>query len=49
MKKREYKEGPEALENFKNLATEILQSPVEKKKQPKKAASQENEPKSDKD
>lgn len=50
MKQTEYTEGPEALENFKTLATAILQaSPKKTKKQPKKAASQENELKSDKD
>jgi hypothetical protein len=50
MKTPEYREGPEALENFKSLATAILQaSPKKKKKQPKKTASQKNEPKSDKD
>lgn len=50
MKQPEYTEGPEALENFKNLATAILQAPdKKKKKRPKKAASQENEQKSDKD
>lgn len=49
MKQPEYTEGPEALENFKKLAGAILQSPKKKKKRPKKAASQENEPKSDKD
>ena len=50
MKKLEYTEGPEALENFKVLATAILQTPRKEKKQPKKAAaSQETEQKSDKD
>jgi hypothetical protein len=50
MKQPEYREGPEALENFKNLATAILQAPTKKKKkQAKKAASRKNEPKSDKD
>jgi hypothetical protein len=50
MKKREYREGPEALENFKKLAGKIIQTPVEKQeKQPKKTASQKNEPKSDRD
>jgi hypothetical protein len=48
--KPEYKEGPEALANFETLATAILQAkPEKKKKQPKKTASQKNEPKSDKD
>jgi hypothetical protein len=32
MKQPEYKEGPEALENFKRLATAILQAPAKKKK-----------------
>ena len=50
MKQREYTEGPEARENFERLATKILQTEHEKKKkQPKEAASQENEQKSDKD
>lgn len=50
MKQPEYIEGPEALDKFKALATAILQAnPKKKKKQPKKTASQENEPKSDKD
>ncbi len=50
MKEPEYTEGPEALDNFKSLATAILQAPAKKKKkQAKKTASQENEPKSDKD
>jgi hypothetical protein len=48
MRQPEYKEGPEALENFEKFATAILQAPVTKKKQPKKAAS-ESKPKSDKD
>ncbi len=39
MKQPEYTEGPEALENFKRLATAILQAPVKKKKQAKKSAS----------
>lgn len=47
MKQPEYREGPEALDNFKKLASTILQaSPQKKKKQSKKAASQENDPKS---
>ena len=49
MKQPEYIEGPKALENFKTLATAILQAPSKKKKQPKKAASRKTEPKSDKD
>lgn len=49
MKRPEYKEGPEALDNFKALATAILQAPRKKKKQPKKAASKDHEQKSDKD
>jgi hypothetical protein len=49
MKQREYKEGPEALENFKRFATAILQAPRPKKKQPKKAASVKKPKKSDKD
>jgi hypothetical protein len=40
MKTYEYREGPDALENFKNLATAILQAPAKKKKkQAKKPAS----------
>jgi hypothetical protein len=35
MKQPEYTEGPEALENFKRLATAILQSPAKKKKKKK--------------
>jgi hypothetical protein len=50
MKQPEYTEGPEALENFKKMATVILQAPVEKqKKQPKKAASLVKPKKSDRD
>jgi hypothetical protein len=49
MKQPEYIEGPEATENFKRLAARILQTPANKKKQPNEAASQESEPKSDKD
>ena len=41
MKQPEYTEGPQALENFKSLATVILQAPDrKKKKQTKKSASQ---------
>jgi hypothetical protein len=32
MKQREYTEGTQALENFKSLASAILQAPVKKKK-----------------
>ena len=32
MKQPEYREGPEALESFKQLATAILQAPAKKKK-----------------
>jgi hypothetical protein len=50
MKTPEYREGPEALESFKTLATAILQAPSPKqKKQPKKAASQKKPKKSDRD
>jgi hypothetical protein len=49
MRQREYTEGPVALENFKAMATAILQAPAKKKKrQTKKSASQEKLPKSDK-
>ena len=47
MKQPEYIEGPEALANFKRLATGILQAPATKKKRPKKAAL-ESKPKSGK-
>jgi hypothetical protein len=50
MKQPEYTEGLEALKNFKQLATAILQaSPTKKKKQPKKSASLKKPKKSDKD
>jgi hypothetical protein len=50
MKEREYIEGPEALENFKVLATAILQAPAKKKKkQTRRSASQEKPQKSDMD
>jgi len=49
MKVTEYTEGPEALGNFKSLATAILQASPKKKKQPKKAASGKKPKKSDKD
>jgi hypothetical protein len=49
MAKPEYTEGTQALENFKQLATAILQAPAKKKKrQTKKSASQEKPQKSDK-
>jgi hypothetical protein len=48
--KPEYTEGPEALDNFKNLATAILQAPAKKKKkQTKKPASRKKSKKSDRD
>jgi hypothetical protein len=50
MKTREYIEGPEALGNFKQLATAILQAPAKKKKrQTRKSASRKKPQKSDKD
>jgi hypothetical protein len=50
MKTPEYREGPEALESFKRLATAILQVPGKKqKKQTKKSASLKKPKKSDKD
>jgi hypothetical protein len=50
MKQPEYTEGPKALENFKELATAIVQAPYEKKKkQAKKPASLRKPKKSDKD
>jgi hypothetical protein len=50
MKRTEYTEGTQALENFKLLATAILQAPVKKKKrQTKKSAPQEKPQKSDRD
>jgi hypothetical protein len=49
MKQPEYTEGTQALENFKSLATAILQAPAKKKKrQAKKSASQGKPKKSDK-
>jgi hypothetical protein len=48
-KVHEYREGPEALDNFKRLATAILQAPHKKKKQTKKSASLVKPKKSDKD
>jgi hypothetical protein len=50
MKQTEYTEGPQALENFKSLATAILQAPAQKqKKQTKKSASLKKPKKSDRD
>jgi hypothetical protein len=50
MKQPEYTEGPEATDNFKRLATAILQAnPKKKKKQAVKPASQREPKKSDKD
>lgn len=50
MKQPEYVEGPEATENFKRLASEILQAnPKKKKKQAAKPASQRRPKKSDRD
>jgi hypothetical protein len=46
--KPEYVEGPEALTNFKQLATAILQAnPRKKKKQARKPPSQKKPKKSD--
>ena len=48
MKQPEYIEGSEALNNFEQFATAILQAPAKKKKkQAKKPASQEKPQKSD--
>jgi hypothetical protein len=48
--KPEYIEGPQALTNFKQLATAILQAnPKKKKKQIKKSASLRKSKNSDKD
>jgi hypothetical protein len=50
MKQPEYTEGTQALENFKTLATAILQAPAKKKKrQTKKSASVRKPKKSDRD
>jgi len=50
MKQQEYIEGPEALGNFKRLASAILQAPrKKKKKRTKKSASQAKPQKSDRD
>jgi hypothetical protein len=49
MKQSEYREGSEALENFRTLATAILQAnPKKQKKQTKKWASERKPRKSDK-
>jgi hypothetical protein len=46
----EYREGSEAIENFKSLATAILQAPPKKKKkQTKKPASSRKSNETDKD
>jgi hypothetical protein len=37
MKKPEFTEGPQALENFKSLATAILQAPHQKQKKQTKS------------
>jgi hypothetical protein len=50
MKTPEYTEGPEALKNFKRLATAILQAPEKKQnRQTKKSTSLKKPKKSDKD
>ncbi|MBZ5598560.1 MAG: hypothetical protein LAN83_09570 [Acidobacteriia bacterium] len=50
MKTPEYREGPDALNSFKRLATAILQSPAKKKKKrTMESASQGKPRKSDKD
>ena len=49
MKQPEYAEGPEALQNFKSLATAILQAPAKKKKKQAKPASLRKPKKSDRD
>jgi len=53
MKEPEYKEGPEALENFERLATAVLRTPkpaIEpKKKKQIKSASLKKPKKADKD
>jgi hypothetical protein len=49
-KQLEYREGPEALESFKRLATAILQAPAKKqKRQTKKSASLKKPKKSNRD
>jgi hypothetical protein len=48
--KPDYIEGPEALKNFKSLATAILQAPNKKqKRQTRKSASLKKPKKSDRD
>jgi hypothetical protein len=49
MKTPEYREGPEALESFKTLATAILQAPPKKKKKQAKPASSRKPKPSDRD
>ncbi len=50
MKEPEYTEGSQALQNFKLLASAILQAPAKKKKrQTKKSASVKKPQKSDRD
>jgi len=49
MKQPEYTEGPEALQNFKSLATAILQAPPKKKKKQAKPASSRKPKPSDRD
>ena len=45
MKQPEYTEGPVALENFKRLATAILQAPAKKKKRQTKESASPGKPK----
>ena len=49
MKEPEYREGPEALASFKQLATAILQAMPKKKKKQTKSASLGKPKKSDRD
>jgi len=49
MKQREYVEGPQALTNFKHLATAILQANPRAKKQVRKFPSLKKPKKSDRD
>jgi hypothetical protein len=53
MKQAEYREGPEALENFKRGMIALFKVPksavLETKKQPKKAASSRKSKQADKD